>query len=468
MESLIVTKFGGSTLGIEGKFIPKIINRIQNLVSTSKVISVFSAPLMLYNGTKRSITDVILDVGNSTAAGTNFDLDPVWSTYEKILSHTDNRHDICNDILKSYMEKTQDTFSQIKTKREFHGKLKSQALAYSGELLIGNLMNEILCVNNVSSTAVSLEDWPIITDHNTEYTNLLRTESFKRASILQNHLITHDVLTMGGFIGKSLDGTITTFERGGSDRTATILALMLEDTYDTRLDFEKDNPVLSTDPHIVSDDLSIISHMSYNEARIASMFGMKILDPIAIKEILTSKSSLPITITDMNDPTRVTHIQQKSIPADNPLKVIAAKHNCVILHISYDLSYKLIQSLTQRKQYSEFIILSPFTNDIDTFARILFLDADYVKLHKDYFVNFDSSTSLTFGRGVLTLVGDDMSKIKQIVSRIATQIGNAGLNILNMDAQEETSRIIIIFNDVDDNIEKAIRVAHKERNNISL
>ena len=329
-------------------------------------------------------------------------------------------------------------------------------------------MNEILCANNVSSTAISLEDWPIITDYNTEYTNLLRTESFKQASILQNHLITHDVLTMGGFIGKSLDGTITTFERGGSDRTATILALMLENKYDTRLNFEKDNPVLSTDPHIVSDDLSIISNMSYNEARIASMFGMKILDPIAIKEILTSKSSLAITITDMNNPTRITHIQQKSIPADNPLKVIAAKHNCVILRISHDLSYKLIQSLTQEKQYSEFIILSPFTNDVDTFARILFLDADYVKLHKDYFINFDSSVSLTFNRAVLTLVGDDMSKIKQIVSRIATQIGNAGLNILNMDAQEETSRIIIIFNDTDDDIEKAIRVVHKERNNISL
>ena len=36
-----------------------------------------------------------------------------------------------------------------------------------------------------------------------------------------------------------------------------------------------------------------------NEARLAGMFGMKIVDPIAIKEILENGVEIPLTITNM-------------------------------------------------------------------------------------------------------------------------------------------------------------------------
>jgi len=39
--------------------------------------------------------------------------------------------------------------------------------------------------------------------------------------------------------------------------------------------------------------LTPVDNLSYNEARLAGMFGMNILDPIAIKEILENGVSLP-------------------------------------------------------------------------------------------------------------------------------------------------------------------------------
>ena len=44
----------------------------------------------------------------------------------------------------------------------------------------------------------------------------------------------------------------------------------------------------------------------------------------------------------------------------------------------------------------------------------------------------------------------------------------AGLNILNMDAQEETSRIIIVIEDVEDSVAKAIESIHSERSKIKF
>jgi len=42
------------------------------------------------------------------------------------------------------------------------------------------------------------------------------------------------------------------------------------------------------------------------------------------------------------------------------------------------------------------------------------------------------------------------------------------LNILNMDAQEETSRIIIVVEDTDGNIKKAIKAVHEEISKIKF
>ena len=61
-----------------------------------------------------------------------------------------------------------------------------------------------------------------------------------------------------------------------------------------------------------------------------------------------------------------------------------------------------------------------------------------------------------------------MWRVQHVASRASSKIGEAGLYILNMDAQEETSRIVIVIEDKDDNIEKAIRVVHAERSKIKF
>jgi aspartate kinase len=98
----------------------------------------------------------------------------------------------------------------------------------------------------------------------------------------------------------------------------------------------------------------------------------------------------------------------------------------------------------------------------------LFLDGDYVKRNEKYLLGFDSLATITYNRGVITLIGDEMWRVQQVVSRTSTKIGESGLNILNMDAQEETSRIIIVVEDAEDNINKAINAIHEEISKINF
>jgi aspartate kinase len=416
------------------------------------------------------LTDVILEQGRNVENGTKANLDAIRSCYQKIIEfvNSENKED-CQKSIDLFLKKAEEALDEALVKKEFANEVRSRSLAFSGEILISHVMNYILRSNGIKADAVSYDDWPIITDHNIESTNFLASKSRENLGKIAELVDENEVVAIGGFIGKTPDGIITTYERGGSDRTAADLGILFHKEYETRIDFEKDSSVVSADPKIVESGLTEVDQLSYNEARLAGMFGMKILDPIAIKEIVENGVDMPIIVTNMKEPAKTTTI--KRVPDSkngHPIKIVTGKENCAIFKIETNSAQKLLVSLEKDKRYSEFIILSPFTKDGVEFSRVLFLDADYVKRNEKYLLGFDPLASITYNRGVITLIGDEMWRVQQVASRTSAKIGEVGLNILNMDAQEETSRIIIVIEDSKDSIRKAINVIHQEISEINF
>ena len=308
----MISKFGGSAVGVDGSLIPTIIKRINELKKDSKVIAVFSAPLTTYKGKQRSLTDIALEVGQIAESGGNVGVEELRKPYLKILELIDKRfQDDCKRTIDSFLEKVRLSLGEVLQKREFANETRAKVLAYSGEILMSYVMNYVLRSSGIRSDVVSFDIWPIITDKNIESANFLASQSLQNRNNVEQLLEKNDVLTIGGFIGKTVDGVETTYERGGSDRTAADLGILFSKKYDTKIDFEKDSAVLSADPRVVKDELESIGNLSYNEARIAGMFGMKILDPIAIKEIVENGVDIPIIITDMRNPDKITTIERK-------------------------------------------------------------------------------------------------------------------------------------------------------------
>ena len=397
---LVVVKFGGSAIGVDGISIPLVIDRINDLKKDSKIIAVFSAPLTIQNGKKCSLTDVILEQGRSVEKGTKATLGAVKSCYQKILElvNSENKED-CQKIINLFLKKAENALDEALEKKEFADEIRSRSLAFSGEILMSHVMNYILRSNGIKTDAVSYDDWPIITDHNIESTNFLASKSRESMDKTAKLVEENEVVTIGGFIGKTPDGITTTYERGGSDRTAADLGILFHKKYETSIDFEKDSSVVSADPKIVETGLTEVDQLSYNEARLAGMFGMKILDPIAIKEIVENGVDMPIIVTNMKDPSKTTII--KRVPDsrnDHPIKIVTGKEICAIFKIETNSAQKLLISLEKDKRYSEYVILSPFTKDGVEFSRILFLDGDYVKRNEKYFLGFDPLASITYNR----------------------------------------------------------------------
>ena len=466
MEPLTIVKFGGSALGVDGLKIPIIVNRIKELKKNSKIVSVFSAPLTHYEGKKLSMTDVAIRISKNYASLNPVDIDILKNVYLKIsdMYLLDEYKQKFEYDLEKFNKIVIVSLKQVAENRRFVDVSRSRILAYSGEIVISCLMNYILKSNNVNSEYVSIDDWPIVTDDNFEAASFILDDSKKHLDSVINILKSNDVLCIGGFIGKTIDGLETTYERGGSDRTAADLGILLSSNYNVLIDFEKDNAVLSADPKIVSDNLHYVESLSYNEAKLAGMFGMKILDPVAIKDIDDNSLDIPIIITNLSDPSHFTKIKKQISVEESEhqpkIKIVTGKKNCVIVRMESIAASHLVALLEKQRQYHDFIKLSPFKQDNREITRFLFLDGDYVKRHEKIFRSFYPKVEMVYARGVVTLIGDSMWKVPKIVSETSSIVSQQDINILNIDAQEETSRILILVED--NSVEEVVKSIHSK------
>lgn len=469
MTSITVAKFGGSALGADGVLIPKIIERIKQMQRESKVVAVFSAPLIEYEGKLSSMTDVAIKVGRNYAASNPVEIEVLREVYERIAAeHLKDEKKEFLDQLDKFYRQVIISLKGAAENRRFVDVIRSRTLAYSGEVTMCYLMGYVMRAHGLKAAHVPIENWPIITDDNFEAANFMANESRQAAGHLIELIESNDVISMGGFIGRTMDNLETTYERGGSDRTAADIAIILNGKYDTRISFEKDSAVLSADPKIVKEGLDFVPYLSYNEARIAGMFGMKILDPIAIKEIDDNELDIPIAITDMTKPGSVTVIK-RTPPADdtaNPIKIVTGKKNCAIVRMETSSASHLIANLERDKQYHDFVKLSPYVKDDTEMTRLLFLDADYVRRQERHFRAYYQKTEVVYGRAVVTLIGDEMWRVPKIASTASSTVSEHDINILNLDAQEETSRILIVLEDKGASVAEAVKAIHMTRNRI--
>src|SRR5688500_12595812 len=482
MTEVIVAKFGGSTIGQNGDQIPNVIERIKAMrKEEKKIVAVFSAQLMEHERKVKSMTDIAINIGRKYASGQKVDTNILYRTYLNIAKKylSQKYFEEFEFHLEKFYNYVTTSLNHVTENRRFIDVTRSRILAYGGEITMSYLMDYVMRSNGLKCDHVDIEKWPIITDDNFEAANFMIEESKEHKKHFLKLLEENEVISIGGFIGKTVDGLETTYERGGSDRTAADIAIILYDEFKVQIDFEKDNIVLSADPKIVKEELEYIRYLSYNEARLAGMFGMKILDPIAIKEIDDNNFDIPIVITSLLNPSDITIIEKSLINKkhdflDNVenydddddsslIKIVTGKRNCVIVRMESIAASYLIASLEKDKRYYNFLKLSPFKVDDIEITRLLFLDADYVKRHERHFKAFYPKVEFAYGKGVVTLIGDMMWKMPKIVSTASRTVGDYDINILNLDAQEETSRILIIVDDIDNNVANAIRAIHLQR-----
>lgn len=137
------------------------------------------------------------------------------------------------------------------------------------------------------------------------------------------------VPVMGGFIGGTEGGEVTTLGRGGSDYSAAIFGALLDaEAIEIWTDVEG---MLTTDPRICP-DAQRIRTISFDEAAELAYFGAKVLHPATLLPAV--ERDIPVYILNSRKPrSGGTCVRSKVAPSRTTFRAIAAKKGSTVINL---------------------------------------------------------------------------------------------------------------------------------------
>jgi len=146
----------------------------------------------------------------------------------------------------------------------------------------------------------------------------------------RSHLNAGRVVVMGGYIGSTLSGVITTLGRGGSDYSAAIAGTALN-AEEIQIWTDVDG-MLTADPRTVPGAWKV-REISFDEASELAYFGAKVLHPLTVLPAV--EKNIPVYILNSRKPQGSgTRITRDARPCKNLIKSIACKRGITIVTVS--------------------------------------------------------------------------------------------------------------------------------------
>ncbi len=274
----------------------------------------------------------------------------------------------------------------------------------------------------------------------------------------------HERAVIPGFYGSMPNDTISTFSRGGSDITGSIVAGVAgADIYENWTDV---SGVLMADPHIIKNPLEI-DVVTYRELRELSYMGASVLHEDSIFPV--KQAGIPINIRNTNRPAdKGTMIVSETSKYDKKhiITGIAGKKNFSVIRIEKDKmasQHGMLHSVVEILDYHG-IHIEHIPSGIDTMSLIV--DSNQLKGKQTKLVESIKRTLdpdnvvIEDGLALLAVVGRGMVRVKGIAARVFRAVADADINVRMID-QGSCELNIIIGVDADD-FESALAAIYNE------
>ena len=262
-----------------------------------------------------------------------------------------------------------------------------------------------------------------------------------------------EYVVIPGFYGSKPDGTITTFSRGGSDVTGSIVArAVVADMYENWTDV---SGMLSTDPRIVKNPAPIEA-LSYRELRELSYMGASVLHEDAVFPV--RKASIPINIRNTNrpeDPGTLISSELPRIPRRNKVTGIAGKKGfTAVLIEKSSMNSEIGFGMRLLKIFADKgVSFEHMPTGIDTISVICqtshfaphrdeIIEAIREELKPDRFFVEDNLA-------LIAVVGQGMAYSRGTAARVMKGLADSRINIKMIDQGSTEINIIIGVDDVD-------------------
>jgi len=329
---MIVLKFGGSSVKDAGA-IDRVSSIIQERLDMHPVVIVSAL-----GSTTDRLVEILDSLEKADAPHARVILDEIKNHHENVIAEIIQQADIRQKVLgtlNTELARINRLIEGMENLQEVSARSRDAVLSF-GELVSGPLLAGALESRGLSTTAVRPLD-VIITDQTHGAAQPLIDPIRKRCSIhIAETASPGRIPVMGGYVGATETGILTTLGRGGSDLTASLVASLINAH---RLEYWKDvDGILTADPNLVP-EATVVPVLSFREAAELAFLGARVLHPSSIQPAVDA--GIPVHVLNTFKPENPgTLIKKAASPGIMDLKPpggavasVACKRRQVLINI---------------------------------------------------------------------------------------------------------------------------------------
>ncbi len=334
-----------------------------------------------------------------------------------------------------------------------------------GERLSDDLVSFALQDLKKKSTALNGKEVGIVTDSNFGESRPLMDTTRIRISKTLGSLLSEKVIpVVGGFAGADQHGNITTFGRGGSDYTATIIASCINaDEIWLMSDVEG---LMTADPKLVS-NAKLLNEVSYAEAIEMAQFGAKQIHPRTFEPILSKKIPMRIrsTFNIKNNGTVVT--ASPSARTKKTVKCVSAIRNIGLIDLSGGITFaepgtaaKIFTTLAEKNVNVLMVSSNPSESSLSLIVKKPDLEKAVASLEMNLLGKTVKKIDATPNASIIAVIGSGMKGTVGVAAKVFSAAQKVKANVIMIAQGSSELNLAFVVRDADCNA--VVRALHKE------
>ena len=444
-----VCKFGGTSVATADQ-IRKVVDIVTS--DSERKIVVVSAPGKRFSDDIK-VTDLLIRLGEKTLANEDAESD-LLEVVDRYRSIADNL-----GLDGAIIEKIELDLRGRLSRDKKDSLLFMDTMKAAGEDNNAKLIAAYFQFIGVAAKYVGPQEGGLLVNDRPERVRALPEGDARLAKLRDEQ----GIIVFPGFFGYTEDGTLRTFNRGGSDITGSIIAAAVEaDLYENFTDVDS---VFAANPTVIENPVAI-EKMTYREMRELAYAGFSVFHDEAL--IPAFRKSIPVSIKNTNNPDAPGTLIVKErdyneqqvigIAADSGFTAIYVDKYLMNLEIGF--GRRLLQIFEE-----EGISYEHTPSGIDNLSIIMrsrFLTKEkeeriVQRIHKEL---EPDAVIVEHDYSMIVLVGEGMQYTTGLAARAATAIARSGTNIEMIN--QGSSEVSLVFGVKVQDETKSLKELYKE------
>jgi len=456
----LVIKYGGTSIS-SVKDIQKISKYLNSLSKNNQIVVVCSA----MSGTTDDLIEISESIKKENKSKAEQLAAKIINRYKQLAKQTIKKL----DTQKKLFLKLDQDFTELLALIDgmvLLGEVTPRSMDYLisfGERLSIKVVSSALNDSGKKSVSLTGKEVGIVTDSNFgESKPLMDTSRLRISKIVEALFEKKNIPIVGGFTGADQHGHVTTFGRGGSDYSATIIGSCIK-ADEIWLMSDVDG-LMTADPKIVK-NAKLLKEVSYVEAIEMALFGAKQIHPRTFEPLLSKKIPMKIrsSFNVKNEGTLVSASPSKT--TKNTVKCVSYVRNNGLIDIrggsmvgNPGTAAKIFETLAKAGINVMMISQNPSESSITIVVKNSDLDKATSSLEMELLGKIIKKLEVTTDVAIIALIGSGMRGTVGVASNVFTAIQKNKVNVSMITQGSSELNLAFVVKNSDTSI--AVRALH--------